>query len=277
MDAFARPSATARAFVIVALLTAAIVINYIDRGNLSIAATLIKAELHLSATQLGFLLSAFFFTYILPQPFVGWLVDRVSAARVALWGFVIWSLATVLSGFAGTFVALVLCRLLLGLGESVSFPSFTKILASYVGEDRRGLATSAVLAGTALGPAFSVFFGGMLVAAFGWRPFFIGFGVISSLWIVAWLSVMPKKQRRTDRSPQAQRPSLKRILREPSLWGASLGQCFSSYTGYFLLTWLPYYLVHERRKLDSVSEEAKCAERLQRPAAHARRPRLTGP
>lgn len=240
------PSITPRLAAIVGLLATAIVINYIDRGNLSTAATLIKSELHLSPTQLGFLLSAFFVTYILPQPFVGWLVDRVSASRVVLWGFVIWTFATILSGFAATFVTLLLCRLLLGLGESVSFPSFTKILAKYIGEGQRGFATGVVLAGTAFGPAFGVFVGGVLIATFGWRPFFIGFGLLSTLWIAAWLLIAPKEQPIPDRSSTAQGPSLGRILAEPSLWGASLGQCLSSYTGYFLLTWLPYYLIHER-------------------------------
>jgi hypothetical protein len=122
----------ARLTVIVVLIGLSVFINYIDRGNLSTAATLVKNELHLTRTQLGFLLTAFFITYMPMQPVVGWLVDRFTASRVLVSGFVLWSLATILSGFAGGFAVLFACRLLLGLGESVSFPSMSKILAENV-------------------------------------------------------------------------------------------------------------------------------------------------
>ena len=90
----------------VILIGISVFINYIDRGNLSTAATLVKHELRLSATQLGFLLTAFFITYMPMQPVVGWLVDKFTASRVLVSGFVLWSLATILSGFAHGFVVL---------------------------------------------------------------------------------------------------------------------------------------------------------------------------
>src|SRR5262249_33350739 len=104
------------------LLGLAIVINYADRGNLSIAAPVIKTELQLSATQLGLLFSAFFFTYTALQFVVGGIVDRLGASRVLSAGLLIWSAATMAMGFAGGFVALLILRLVLGVGESVAFP-----------------------------------------------------------------------------------------------------------------------------------------------------------
>ena len=112
------------------LLSLSIFINYIDRGSLSTASSIIKGELHLDTTQLGFLPTAFFITYAPMQLVIGALVDRYDAGKILVAGFAVWSLATVLTGFAHGFTALLLVRLLLGLGESVAFPSYAKILAS---------------------------------------------------------------------------------------------------------------------------------------------------
>ncbi|HEY6327175.1 MAG TPA: MFS transporter [Candidatus Cybelea sp.] len=235
-----------RVLGMVVLLGVLIFINYIDRGNLSTAAPLIKSELNLSATQLGFLLTAFFITYMPVQPFVGWLVDRLGASRVLVAGFLLWSLATILSGLAGGFAALFACRLLLGTGESVTFPAISHSLAESVGETQRGFANGIVLSGISFGPAFGIFFGGLVIAAYGWRSFFIWFGVLSLLWVVAWLAIAQKDSRTSTSEPPAQSPPIKLVLREPSLWGASAGAFCSNYLLYFLLTWIPYYLVHER-------------------------------
>jgi ACS family D-galactonate transporter-like MFS transporter len=235
-----------RLAAIVILIGVSILINYIDRGNLSTAATLVKKELHISPSQLGFLLTAFFITYVPMQPLVGWLVDRFTASRVLVAGFIIWSLATVLSGFAEGFAWLFACRLLLGVGESVSFPSMAKIFAENVSERHRSLANGIAQAGLAFGPAFGVFFGGMLIAAYGWRPFFIAFGFVSLLWVAAWMLLTKGHVHHSDASQVAGAPSMKVILREPSLWGASLGHFCANFVLYFQLTWIPYYLVNQR-------------------------------
>src|SRR5215467_15179741 len=97
------------------LLGLAIVINYVDRGNLSIAAPMIKNELRLSATRLGVLFSAFFYTYTALQFVVGGIVDRLGANRVLSAGLLVWSVATIATGFAGGFASLLAMRLLLGV------------------------------------------------------------------------------------------------------------------------------------------------------------------
>ena len=207
----------------VVLIGISVFINYIDRGNLSTAATLVKHELHLTTTQLGFLLTAFFITYMPMQPVVGWLVDKLTASRVLVAGFLLWSLATFLSGFAGGFAMLFACRLLLGIGESVSFPSMSRILCENVTEAQRGLANGIVQSGLAFGPAFGIFFGGMLIAAWGWRPFFVGFRInYSLLWILAWTAISHRHVEHTAAASAADAPPMALILREPSLWGASI-------------------------------------------------------
>src|SRR3984957_15990592 len=121
------------------LLSLSVLINYIDRSNLSIAADLIKGELRLSDLQLGTLLSAFFWTYGCMQIPAGWLVDRFDVKWVFAAGFFVWSAATAVTGLLHGFTAWIVIRVILGLGESIAFPAYSKILSSsYFGENKRG-------------------------------------------------------------------------------------------------------------------------------------------
>ena len=91
---------------LVLLVTAALFINYIDRGSLATAAPLIQDELHLSASQLGFLLSAFYYGYVLCMAPAGWLAERYGAHKVLAAGLIIWSLATLGTGLVHGFTLL---------------------------------------------------------------------------------------------------------------------------------------------------------------------------
>src|SRR5712672_1699396 len=230
---------------VLVLLGLSVFINYIDRANLSVAAPLLKNELGLSASQLGILLSAFFWTYAGMQIPIGWLVDRFEVKWVFAIGFFIWSAATASTGVVRTFAALLAIRVVLGVGESVAYPAYSKIIASHFAERQRGVANSVIGAGQTLGPALGILFGGALVARFGWRPFFIVLGVVSLLWLPPWLKWMP-------RTPTCgalhvkQGPRLSEIIRHRSSWGTWIGHFCSNYFLYFLLTWLPFYLVRER-------------------------------
>src|SRR6266436_6711176 len=113
------------------LLALSVFINYLDRGNLSIAAPLLKDEFQLSATQLGVLLSSFFWTYSFFLPVSGWLVDRLDVKWVIAGGFFLWSAATAATGALHAFGTLLLARLALGAGESVSYPACLTILSRF--------------------------------------------------------------------------------------------------------------------------------------------------
>ena len=124
------------------LLVISLLINYVDRGNLALAAPLLKIDWGMSASQLGILLSAFFWTYTALQFVMGLFVDRWGANRLMALGFLGWSLATILTGAAMGFFTLLAMRLLLGIGESVMFPASSKILAEHLPEHARGLPTA---------------------------------------------------------------------------------------------------------------------------------------
>jgi MFS family permease len=230
---------------VLVLLGISVFINYIDRGNLSIAAPMLKDELLISPTQLGILLSAFFWTYACLQPITGWLVDRVNVNWVLAGGFFLWSAATAATGLVRTFSMLFALRLLLGIGESVAYPSYSKIIALNFPEEHRGLANSVISAGMVLGPGIGMLLGGTLMEKFGWRPFFFVLGLVSLLWLVPWVKWMPKA--RVSSTPGTTgAPSLAEFLQLRSAWGSCVGLFSGNYVSYFLITWLPFYLVRER-------------------------------
>ena len=230
---------------VVMLVTACVFINYVDRGNLATAAPLMHDELRLSATQIGVLLSAFYYGYVVCMPGMGWLAERYGARRVLAAGLVLWSVATFLTGFAGSFGALLGLRILLGIGESVTFPCVSKMLAQAVEVSRLGVANGIMSFGYLLGPAVGTFVGGYLMVAFGWRAVFVVFGCLSLLWLWPWRRVVIPSQPRGSAAGAAQ-PSFGDILKQRALWGAALGHFSSNYTYYFILSWLPYYLVKSR-------------------------------
>jgi ACS family D-galactonate transporter-like MFS transporter len=227
----------------VGLLGVSVFINYIDRGSLSIAAPTLQTELALNPAQLGLLLSSFFWTYAGFQLLSGWLVERYNANWVLVGGLSLWAVATAATGFARGFAVLFAFRLILGAGESVAFPSYSKILAKHCPECFRGRANAVVSSGIAVGPAFAIFFGARLVSHYGWRPFFIGLGLLSLFWILPWIRWMPKGPGMPVASTTNE-PSFLQIIRQRSAWGTFLGLFAFNYLSYFLLTWLPTYLVH---------------------------------
>ncbi|HEV7220643.1 MAG TPA: MFS transporter [Terriglobales bacterium] len=230
---------------VLVLLGLSVFINYIDRANLSVAAPLLKIELGLSPTQLGILLSAFFWTYACMQIPVGWLVDRFDVKWVFAIGFFVWSAATAFTGLAHTFVMLLFIRVILGIGESVAYPSYAKIFASHFVERQRGVANSVIGAGQSLGPALGIFLGATLIAHFGWRPFFVVLGLAGILWLPPWLRWMPRTPTR-GALHMKHGPDLSEIFAHRSSWGTWIGHFCMNYPLYVLLTWLPFYLVTER-------------------------------
>jgi len=227
------------------LLGLSVFINYIDRANLSVAAPLLQDELGLSHSQLGILLAAFFWTYACMQLLAGWLVDRFEVKWVLAIGFFVWSVATAFTGALHAFATLLVIRVILGIGESVAYPAYAKIFANHFVESRRGFANSIVGAGQSLGPALGIFFGGTLVARFGWRPFFIVLGLVSLLWLPPFLRWMPRTSA-TGVQDMKQGPGLLEIVRHRSSWGTWIGHFCANYFLYFLLTWLPFYLQRAR-------------------------------
>jgi len=241
--ALAAPTTAAR---LVALLAIAIFINYIDRGNLATAAPQIKDQLHLTNTQFGLLTSAFFWTYTPAMLLAAWLADKINPYRTLALGFALWSAATALTGVAGGYLSLIALRFCLGIGESVAFPCSSKLMSDYLPPHRFGAANGLLIAGVAWGPAFGTLAGGLMMQHYGWRAMFMAFGLAAFLWLWPWLQASRNAPKPIAHDEARHPPSFAAILGRMELWGASLGHFGSNYVLYFVLSWLPLYLVKER-------------------------------
>ncbi len=237
------PARTASYHATVALLGLAVFINYADRGNLSTAAPVLQSEFHISSSMLGVLLSSFFWVYAPAQLLAGSATQRFGVRRTLAVGLALWSLATLLTGFASGLTMLLALRMLLGVGEAAIFPCATHFLAEVVPEHARGRANGFINSGMAFGPMAGTFAGGMILAAFGWRWVFFAFGVASLAWLVPWLLNPTPAPHADAEAVDEWKPSYLDILRQRAAWGAALGHFCVNYCLYLLLTWLPTYLV----------------------------------
>jgi ACS family D-galactonate transporter-like MFS transporter len=241
-----RAKMSRRECAIVALLVISVIINYVDRSNLSLAVPLIQHQFTLTPIQMGALLSAFFWSYSLLQisGLAGWLSDHFSVGWVLAGGYLLWSLATAATGLTTSFATLFVARLVLGLGESVAYPCYSRVFAE-LPQQHRGRANALIDAGTKLGPAMGAFLGGLLLVHFGWRMLFAVLGVGGLVWLLPWLKVMPRSGHTPEAEPAARIPSIAKLLCVGSAWGTFLGHFCGNYFFYFLLAWLPDYLVQE--------------------------------
>jgi ACS family D-galactonate transporter-like MFS transporter len=250
-DARPAPSATTmRQWSIVGVLLLAAILNSADRSSLAIAAPALSRELMLSPVQMGFLLSAFFWTYAIGQVVAGWFTDRYPVLWVFTIGFVVWSGATFCTGLVQGMTALLVLRLLLGGGESVAFPCYSKIFATEFPPAKQGLPNAILNSGTKIGAALGVLVGGVLIALYSWRMMFFVLGGSGVVFLILWFMLAP----RTDRKPRGQAvstatkpgPSYLDILRNRDAWGTFVGAACYNYAYFFGLTWLPSYLVQQK-------------------------------
>lgn len=236
----------ARIAAVVTLLALSVLLNYVDRGAIGVAAPLMKQELGLSATGFGTAVSAFFWVYAPLCLVVGWLCDRFCVYRMFAAGVALWAVATALTGFVSGLGLLIALRLILGLGESIAFPGSSKIFAAEVPAAHRGSANAAVAAALAFGPAVGTLAGGIILQETGWREIFWIFGAITLLWLVPWwLASAPLRSARVA-VPVTQPIPLARIAQQRAVWLMGVGHFATNYGFYFLLTWLPLYLVKSR-------------------------------
>ncbi len=262
-DEIVCPVPNSRRWTIVALLFTASVINYFDRATISFALPLISADLHLTPASEGILLSAFFWSYALMQIPIGWCADRFNLRWLYAGAFALWSGAQALMGVARGLTALIFCRILLGLGESIYLPGGSRIVSLLFTRSERGLPVGLFDSGTRTG----LFLEGLLIpwmlGRFGWRATFLIVGLTALLWLVPWLLATPARLQGVRPELVAagpERPAA--MIQNPSgmngwrrfrvfatnrnLIGICLVYFFFDYYWYLLVTWLPNYLFKVR-------------------------------
>jgi MFS family permease len=168
------------------LLCAMYFLLYIDRVNISTAATSIQADLHLSNTELGLAFSAFAYPYAFFQIFGGWIGDRLGPrSTLAACGLIV-AATTMATGAAGGLASLFVVRLLLGFGEGAAFPTATRAMARWLPPARWGYAQGITHSASRLGNAITPPLISALILAWSWRGSFIAVGAASLLWVIAW-------------------------------------------------------------------------------------------
>jgi ACS family glucarate transporter-like MFS transporter len=254
-------------FYIIVLLFFNIVVNYIDRINLSVAAPLIAKEFHWDPARMGIIFSSFLWTYALMLIPSGWLADRLGSRKVSAASITIWSIGAILTGAITNFGNTIAARLVLGAGEAASYPIAGKVVRQWFPASERGVATAIFNAGAYAGPALATPLVAWIVLEAGWRPSFVILGVLGFIWLYFWLKLfrlpeecnwLPAAERdyiiRNRDNQPASAPSgaaqvkisVGRLLEHKSMWGLAITQGCAVYTQYLFLTWLPSYLVQAR-------------------------------
>jgi MFS transporter, ACS family, solute carrier family 17 (sodium-dependent inorganic phosphate cotransporter), other len=253
------PAGWPRRYTVVVLLALATAICYVDRVNISIAIIPLAHDRGYDAATTGLILSSFFWGYIGPQMLGGWLADRFGGKSVLSVGVLLWSLGTLLTPAAAgiSFGALLAMRAVLGLGESVHFPTVHSLAARWTISSERSRAISLYVSSVSLGTAIALLVSPLIVLSLGWQAVFYISGVLGVIWLVVWLvkaADVPEKcagvtaqeltMIRADRpeAPLAQSIPWAAILREKNIWAIVIAHVCNNFGGYIVLLWLPTYL-----------------------------------
>ena len=237
------------------LLILAMVVCYAHRGALSIAAPFMMKDLGLPPSTMGILLSAFFWLYAFMQMPAGWFVDRFGVKWAYAGGFAFWSAASALTGFAQGAMSLIGLRLALGVGQSVAFPASASAVSRRFRDRERGLVTAGYLSGVRIGQAIVGAIGAAMIAKFGYRGFFLILGLAPLVWLIPWMAFWSQRQQAVgpaEAVPTKLGASFSFrdgviLLRHRSVLGIFLGFFAYDYVWFVYVTWLPSYLILERK------------------------------
>jgi MFS family permease len=241
--------------VVLFLLCLMYAITYIDRVNVSTAASVFGKELNLSNTQSGFVFSVFAYPYLVFQIVGGWVGDRFGARIALTVAGLIWSAGTIMTGLAGSLGSMIAARLVLGFGEGATFPVATRAMSDWTTAERRGFAQGITHSAARLGNAVTPPMVAALIALVSWRGSFLVMGVISLAWTLVWVLYFrdsPADHASITREELTRLPvfrSRAQRKREPVPWGPLTRRmlpvtivyfCYG-WTLWLYLSWIPQY------------------------------------
>ncbi len=254
---------------ILAFIFINVVINYMDRSNISVAASAIQGEFKLSSVQLGLIFSAFGWTYAALQIPGGILVDRFGPRIVYSISLISWSLATLFQGFVKGFAGLFSLRLLTGAFEAPAFPANNRVVTSWFPDNERASAIATYTSGQFLGLALLTPALAAIQYYAGWRGLFVITGLTGIVWGFVWWRFYRDPAKHPDvnqaeidliekggglinresadtAKSEFKWSDLREVFSHRKLWGVYLGQFAVNSTLWFFLTWFPTYLVEYR-------------------------------
>ena len=257
-------------YSMLALVFVNVVINYLDRSNISVAGAALGKDLQLTSVQLGLIFSAFGWTYAFLQIPGGLIADRFSPRILYAFCLITWSIATVCQGFARGFASLFALRLATGAFEAPSYPINNRIVTSWFPDNERASAIALYVSGQFIGLAFLTPVLAMIQQYAGWKGLFVATGLVGLVWGVIWYLFyrdpldhptvnagelayieegggLPGGKVRDAGLPTVwQWSNLKHVLSSRTLWGVYIGQFAVNAILWFFLTWFPTYLVQYR-------------------------------
>jgi ACS family D-galactonate transporter-like MFS transporter len=180
----ARP--TRSRYLIMVLLFISVTVNYLDRSNLSITAPSMRAELGFDTAQMGYVLSAFGWTYAFFQIPGGWLVDRFAPRVLYATLILLWSATTIALGFTSTVAGLMAIRMLVGVLEAPSYPINNRVVTTWFPERERATAIAFYTSGQYVGLAFLTPLLVWIQARVGWHMVFVATGGLGVVWAAVW-------------------------------------------------------------------------------------------
>ena len=252
-------------FGILALITLATMLNYVDRSVMGVAQPAIAKELAITPQVMGLIFSAFSWTYALAQLPGGLLLDKLGSRLTYALSLGLWSLATMVHGLMTSVVGLFSARLALGLAEAPCFPANSRILSTWFPQTERARANGVYSVGQYIGLGFMIPVLTWISVQFGWRALFYLFGGAGVLFALVWYALYrePHESRRANQAELdhiaaggglgAQQAKfsfswakVRALLGRRQILGASIGQFCGNSTLVFFLTWFPSYLATER-------------------------------
>ena len=248
---------------ILLMLTAAMIINYMDRSALAVAMPFITTDMHLTAVEKGIIFSSFSFGYALFNFVGGVLCDRFGATKVLTYSMAWWSIICGLTAGAFNFWTLLIARALFGAGEGPVSTTANKVVNNWFPLDERARSVGINQAGGPLGGAISGPVVGMLALHFGWRSAFVVIALIGLTWALIWRLVAtdnPRDNRRVSEAEAAEieagtqapdeseatsgpKPSMWQAILKPAILATAVSLFCYNYVLFFFLTWFPSYLV----------------------------------
>jgi len=249
---------------ILALISIATLINYLDRSVMGVAKPELVKELHITPLVMGMIFSAFSWTYALAQIPGGYVIDKLGTRLTYALSLGLWSLMTALHGLATGVVGLVSARLALGLAEAPCFPANSRVLSTWFPQNERAKATGVYTVGEYIGLGLLIPVLGWMLAHYGWRSLFFVVGALGIAFAALFYRVYREPQDSTANAAEIALieagggfsggaeampfswGNVKKLISTRQIAGASLGQFCSNSTLVFFLTWFPSYLAEER-------------------------------
>ncbi|WP_395393563.1 MFS transporter [Novosphingobium sp. BL-8A] len=244
--------ASAAAWAVLLLLALGVMIAFVDRTSISSALADGPFIQHFGMTDIdrGWVNAAFFWSYGLIQVPAGWLVDRYGVKTPYTVCFVLWCLATAVTGLISTMFALVLMRFIVGAAEAVVMPASYRWIRNNFKEGQSGTAVGLFAMGNKFGPAIGAPIAAWLITAYDWRVMFIATGAVGLVWLLPWMFLvkndLPRREDMAAIKRKASSVTFASILSSPLVWGTLVVNFCYGYFTFFCMTWMPSYLVEER-------------------------------